>query len=618
MLKSLVRSEVKEVVILLVFAGLMVETLTPITMGLVLIGSIMTWFRKRPKAITRNVITLGVFATYWMTYGKVIDPEVGINFLTTIIVLKLLEKETERDQYMIFFGLILIISAGSLFQKSISYVGFFALSFFILIQDFYKTLKLPTRLKDLAQSLVWVLPFTAFLFFLAPRIINPFQLDKGTPGEGEVGYTPEVNLNQIEQLSSNDRPVFQASVRGPIDAQDLYWRGNTLSFTDGWNWPVMPQDRQVQDFDPTLRYSETGIHQKIRVFSQQDYYFGFDYPSYFITQQGAAPLTDKHTLNQSRWRPFSRYEVYSSNGAIEESLSSETLYLRTGPNKKEKAWINSTFKSQSLPELVREIENYFMKNKFSYSLSPGRVENILDFLQTKKIGFCSHYASTVAQILRTKNIPARLVSGFMGGSYNRFAGIYLITQNDAHVWVEAYHQNKWIRLDPTGWIAPDRVRLGGENYMQQIETGAFSGINPFRGKFGFLNDFRQWFDQWDYQFYQWLDEMDYYGQQAWFEQLSLKREYIFSSLPILLAMFMGLYAWHLSRKTVKTSEIEQLWLSFKSKMKKRGVSLELQSVHELNTEDQQIQKIYSELIQLSFNTNAELDLQDLKKRIRGL
>lgn len=618
MLKSLVRSEVKEVVILLVFAGLMVETLTPITMRLVLIGSIMTWFRKRPKAITRNVITLGVFATYWMTYGKVIDPEVGINFLTTIIVLKLLEKETERDQYMIFFGLILIISAGSLFQKSISYVGFFALSFFILIQDFYKTLKLPTRLKDLAQSLVWVLPFTAFLFFLAPRIINPFQLDKGTPGEGEVGYTPEVNLNQIEQLSSNDRPVFQASVRGPIDAQDLYWRGNTLSFTDGWNWPVMPQDRQVQDFDPTLRYSETGIHQKIRVFSQQDYYFGFDYPSYFITQQGAAPLTDKRTLNQSRWRPFSRYEVYSSNGAIEESLSSETLYLRTGPNKKEKAWINSTFKSQSLPELVREIENYFMKNKFSYSLSPGRVENILDFLQTKKIGFCSHYASTVAQILRTKNIPARLVSGFMGGSYNRFAGIYLITQNDAHVWVEAYHQNKWIRLDPTGWIAPDRVRLGGENYMQQIETGAFSGINPFRGKFGFLNDFRQWFDQWDYQFYQWLDEMDYYGQQAWFEQLSLKREYIFSSLPILLAMFMGLYAWHLSRKTVKTSEIEQLWLSFKSKMKKRGVSLELQSVHELNTEDQQIQKIYSELIQLSFNTNAELDLQDLKKRIRGL
>lgn len=618
MLKSLVRSEVKEVVILLVFAGLMVETLTPITMGLVLIGSIMTWFRKRPKALTRNIITLGVFATYWITYGKVIDPEVGLNFLTTIIVLKLLEKETERDQYMIFFGLILIISAGSLFQKSISYVVFFAISFFILIQDFYKTLKLPTKLKDLAQSLVWVLPFTAFLFFLAPRIINPFQLDKSTPGDGEVGYTPEVNLHQIEKLSSNDRPVFQAAVKGEIAVQNLYWRGNTLSFTDGWNWPVMPQDRHTQDFDPTLRYSENGIYQKIRVFSQQDYYFGFDFPTTFVTQQGAAALTDKHTLTQSRWRPTSRYEVYSANGAIKEDIADVRLNLASGPNKKEKLWINETFKSESLPELVIEIENFFLKNKFSYSLSPGRVESILDFLQTKKIGFCSHYASTVAQILRTKNIPARLVSGFMGGRYNRFAEFYLITQNDAHVWVEAYHQDKWVRLDPTEWIAPDRVRLGGESYMEQLGEGTFSGLNILRGRLNFLNDLRQWFYQWDFKFFQWLDEMDYYGQQAWFEQLNLKREYLFSLLPILLALFMGLYAWHLSRKKVKASEVEQLWLSLKSKMKKRGVSLELKSIHELKTEDQKIQKIYSELVQISFDSKSELDLQDLKKRIRGL
>ena len=167
MLKAFIRSEVKEAVILLVFASLMIETLTPVTMGLVIIGAVMTWFRKRPKALMRNILTLGIFASYWITYGKVIDPEVGLNFLTTIIVLKLLEKESDRDRYMIFFGLILVISAGSLFQKSLSYVIFFALSFFILIQDFYKTLKLPTRLLDLVQSLVWVLPFTAFLFLAA-------------------------------------------------------------------------------------------------------------------------------------------------------------------------------------------------------------------------------------------------------------------------------------------------------------------------------------------------------------------------------------------------------------------------------------------------------------------
>lgn len=623
MLKALIRSEVKEAVILLVFASLMVETLTPVTMGLVIIGSIMTWFHKRPKALTRNLLTLGIFASYWITYGKVIDPEVGINFLTTIIVLKLLEKETERDRYMIFFGLILVISAGSLFQKSLSYVIFFTLSFFILIQDFYKTLKLPTRLLDLVQSLVWVLPFTVFLFFLAPRMINPFQLEKGTPGQGEVGYTPDVNLDQIESLASNESPVFQVSVSRQIQTQDLYWRGNTLSFTDGWNWPVMPQDRHDQDFDPTLRYSETGIHQRIRVFSQQDYYFGYDHPSYFVTPRGAAELNDKHTLSQHRWRPSQRYEVYSSSGAISAADPTQTGNLRTGPNQKEKIWINQTFKSDSVPALSNEIENYFMKNKFSYSLSPGRVNNLLDFFQNKKIGFCSHYASAVAQIFRAKNIPARLVSGFMGGSYNRFAGFYLITQNDAHVWVEAFHDGKWLRLDPTGWIAPDRVRLGGETYMQQMNSsGPFSALNVFRGRMNLLNDFRQWFGQWDYRFYQWLDEMDYYGQQAWLEKLNLRREWIFSLLPIALALFMGLYAWHLSRRKVKTSEIEQLWLSFKIKMKKRGVDLELVSLGQtselLSSQDQRIKEIYQELVQASFNSQVLSNLVKLKKKIRSL
>lgn len=622
MLKSLIRSEVKEAVILLVFASLMFETLTPVTMGLVFLGSIMTWFRKRPNALTRNILTLGIFASYWFAYGKVIDPEVGLNFLTTIIVLKLLEKESDRDRYMIFFGLILVISAGSLFQKSISYVIFFALSFFILIQDFYKTLKLPTKLIDLFQSLVWVLPFTAFLFFLAPRMISPFQLEKGAPGQGEVGYTPDVNITQIESLASNDRPVFQASVDQPIEVQDLYWRGNTLSFTDGWNWPLMPQDRHDQDFDPTLKYSETGIHQRIRAFTQQDYYFGFDHPTYFVTPRGAARLSDKHILSQHRWRPSQRYEVYSAIGPIETADKPLSSHVNIGPNQKEKAFINQTFKGQTLPELTVEIENYFMKNKFSYSLSPGRVENLLEFFQTKKIGFCSHYASTVAQILRTKNIPARLVSGFMGGSYNRFAGFYLITQNDAHVWVEAYHEGKWVRLDPTSWIAPDRVRLGGESYMQQLSEGPFSALNGLRSRFTLYTDFKQWFAQWDYRFYIWLDEMDYYGQEAWFEKLNLKREWVFSLLPILLALFMGLYAWHLSRKKVKASELEQLWVSFKQKMKKRGIDLELislgQTTDSLSSQDQKIQEIYQELIQASFNSKIIMNLHELKKKIRAL
>ena len=48
MLNVHIRSEIKEIVILLVFSGLMVETLSSPTIVVVVIGAIMVWFRRRP------------------------------------------------------------------------------------------------------------------------------------------------------------------------------------------------------------------------------------------------------------------------------------------------------------------------------------------------------------------------------------------------------------------------------------------------------------------------------------------------------------------------------------------------------------------------------------------
>ena len=620
MLKLLVRSEIKEAIILLVFSGLMVETLTNTTVLFVFIGAILVWLRKRPGATFRNILTLGLFATYWLTYGKVIDPEVGLNFLTSIIVLKLLEKETERDRYMIFFGLILLISAGSLFQKSITYVVFFALSFFILIQDFYKGLKLPTRILDLAQSLVWVLPFTVFLFFFAPRMINPFQIEKGTPREGEVGYTPEVNISQLESLTGNDSVVFQARVDRVIYNEELYWRGNTLTFTDGWNWPVMPQDRPQKKFIPNINYKTDGYKQSIRVFSQQDFFFALDHPTVFITPRGVAELDSNRSMVQSRWQPYLRYDVMSFSGGIKDNIPAEKHF--TGLKPEERIWIQTNFKAKDLPGLQREIQSYFQKEGFSYSLAPGRVENFLSFMTDKKVGFCSHYSSAVGQILRAKRIPTRLVSGFMGGTYNKFAGFYQVTQNDAHVWVEALHDGKWIRLDPTGWIAPDRVRLGGEAFMQQSNAAEFSGLRYLGSRFRWISEFQQWFVQWDYRFNQWLEEMDYYGQEAFLEKLNFPREWIFSLIPVMLALFMGLYAWHLGRRKIKLPEIEVLWKSFQHKLNKRGIHLPLFSVAEgesiLKSQDKEIKEIWQGLIEVSFIDEQEAHLRALKKKIQDL
>lgn len=623
MLNIQIRSEIKEAIILLVFSALMVDTLTSVTIGMVFVGAIMVWFRKRPNKTARNVVTLGLFVAYWLTYGKVIDPEIGMNFLTSIVLIKLLEKETQRDQYMIFFGLILLVSAGSLFQRSLSYVFFFSLSFFILIQDLYKNLKLNARIMDILQSLIWVLPFTALLFFFVPRMMNPFQLEKGTPKEGEVGYTPDVNISNLESLSSNDSPVFQASVEALIPNPDLYWRGNTLSFSDGWNWPLMPQDHFQKAFLPSsIKYDDRGIKQKIRVFAQQEFYFGYDQPSRYITQKGEVELTSIRSLSQNRWQPSLRYQVVSQAGGIVSPEKVKFDEYRTGLKPEEKVWIHKHFHATDFPELQKEIQTFFQREAFSYSLSPGKVENLLDFMQLKKIGFCSHYASAVAQILRAKKIPTRLVSGFLGGSYNKFAGFYLVTQNDAHVWVEALYQGQWVRLDPTGWIAPDRIRLGGEAFMQQVNPQGISTMRIFGKRFGLFNDWQQWFSQWDFKFYQWLEEMDYYGQAALLENLHFKREWIFSFIPMMLALFMGLYVWHLTLKKVRITEHEALWKKFQTKIKKRGIHLPLHSIAEgeeiLKLQGLEVHNIWNELVEVSFKTHTQARLNELKKKIQNL
>jgi hypothetical protein len=623
MLKLPVRSEIKESIILLIFATLMWETLTSFTVVLVFVGAIMVWFKKRPNHLIRNVVTLGLFGAYWLTYGKLIDPEVGINFLTSVVTIKLLEKETERDRYMIFFGLILLISTGSLFQRNLSYVFFFGASFFILIQDFYGHLKLQSRIVDLLKTLIWVLPLTALLFFFVPRIMNPFQMGQGTPKNGEVGYTPEVNIAHLESLASNDSPVFQASVDGNIPPEDLYWRGNTLSFSDGWNWPVMPQDMYQRPFVLSpVKNKGTGINQSIRVFKQQEFFFALDHPARFVTAKGSVELNSNRSLSQNRWQPTLRYQVIGEAGGIPSGESDRPDQNSTGLRSNEKAWIHQHFQSRDLPGLQKEIQLYFQREAFSYSLSPGKVKDFLDFMENKKIGFCSHYASAVAQVLRAKGIRARLVSGFMGGGYNKFAGYYLVTQNDAHVWIEAIHNGEWIRIDPTGWIAPDRIRLGGEAYMQKVNPVAFSAIRNFGRRFELYNDWQQWIAQWDFKFYQWLEEMDYYGQDALFEKLRFKREWIFTFIPLLLVFFVGIYIWQMTFRNAKLSPHEALWFQFKKKMHKRGINLSLYSLREAEEmilpQDEEVKNTWKQLVDVSFKHHTEAALDDLRQRIKKL
>ena len=75
---------------------------------------------------------------------------------------------------------------------------------------------------------------------------------------------------------------------------------------------------------------------------------------------------------------------------------------------------------------------------------------LADFLFTRRRGYCEYFASSMAVMLRSIGIPARLATGFQSGIYNTLTGFWVVRASDAHAWVEAWMPGRgWTTFDPT-------------------------------------------------------------------------------------------------------------------------------------------------------------------------
>ena len=114
----------------------------------------------------------------------------------------------------------------------------------------------------------------------------------------------------------------------------------------------------------------------------------------------------------------------------------------------------------------------FATQQFFYTLTPpplGR-DSVDEFLFDTRRGFCGHYASAFATLMRAAGIPARVVTGYQGGTFNRFADYWILRQSDAHAWDEIWIEGRgWLRVDPTSAVAPGRVERGSSDVFAADE-----------------------------------------------------------------------------------------------------------------------------------------------------
>src|SRR6202030_714844 len=78
------------------------------------------------------------------------------------------------------------------------------------------------------------------------------------------------------------------------------------------------------------------------------------------------------------------------------------------------------------------IESY-LRTHFGYTLElPRKVprDPLAEFLFVRKKGHCEYFASSMAVMLRSLQIPSRVVTGFQSGVFNRLTGWQVVRASD--------------------------------------------------------------------------------------------------------------------------------------------------------------------------------------------
>jgi hypothetical protein len=108
--------------------------------------------------------------------------------------------------------------------------------------------------------------------------------------------------------------------------------------------------------------------------------------------------------------------------------------------------------SRDPAEIVSRVEAY-LRTQFRYTLDIERVSKLdplQEFLFVRRAGHCEYFAASMAVLLRSLGVPARVVNGFQRGEWNPYGQYYIVRYYDAHSWVEAYlPEAGWMTFDPT-------------------------------------------------------------------------------------------------------------------------------------------------------------------------
>jgi transglutaminase-like putative cysteine protease len=319
--------------------------------------------------------------------------------------------------------------------------------------------------------------FTAVLFLLFPRVGLSLLLLNHSRSARMIGFSTRVDLGGVGKLRSDPTIAMRVHLteppKAPASRLALYLRGTSFDHYDGSSWTrtrpaSVPTPHQDGNYVWTAGSTRPGVESMSIdlepitppiIFLPSDAVgIRINEPSENIGARGPKILVaadDEYKYERADERGL-QYTVYRGRARPEPlSASERDRYLEVPPaisrqvTELARKWAGPITSDIEEANAIEER----LRTDYRYDLdspSGAAPQPLLHFLFESKAGHCEFYSTAMAMLLRTLGVPTRNVTGFIGGTYNRFGEFYAVRQGDAHSWVEVYLDGRgWTRFDPT-------------------------------------------------------------------------------------------------------------------------------------------------------------------------
>ncbi len=543
------------------------------------------WTARKPGPWLRGLLLLGMIILVYRSHHSLVGQSGGTALLVLLLALKLLESRTQRDFHLLGLLLCLLIVVVFLFDQSMQ-IAFFYLPILLLNLARF-ALPYGEDQPSAAQALRLILrlglqafPLAVLLFLFFPRLESPLWERLPVEHQGKTGIKPWLELGNVRELVLDDALAFRVQFSGEIPPEKVrYWRGPVLWHTNGRRWTPSPPAGNEAAPMPILRAERTVDYRVFLEPTGRRTLFALDLPV-AVSASDARITRDFQVLAANPLNQLRAYELTSVLGYRTTGLSleeAEAALQVPAVTDRMKALVASWRKRAPTPEaLVQRGLDYFRREPFYYSLRPPPLgARPLDrFLFETKQGFCEHYASSFALLMRLGGVPARVVLGYFGGEINPLSGHLIVRQSDAHAWVEVWLGDRgWTRVDPTAVIPPERVERA--DWLSQLAASAPRRFRDPAATQTLFHRLQLLADAVDASWNRWIIGLKAEDQRRWLEELGLGALGTYGLVLFLVLGAMGLGGLLLyllrNQRRLPKEQVQQLYEKLRAFLHRRGI-----------------------------------------------